>query len=509
MTYCKRKLLVMIMAFIVSLSSHTIAQFEDTGCGARSAGMANAYTAGAYGPEAIYFNPAGLAVSNYGMFASSYGRLFWNLTDRSNLGNGFLGIAVPMGSKYGIGSGWRSFMLDGYYSENIFYMSFAGKMSNKIAVGLNLKMLYKEYGKTLYTEKSVNLETGQAYSNVNPVFNKGYSKSGYTADIGTIFTFNSSNKFALMMSNITSPDMALSGEDVDKVVKTLKFGYEYKNSGFNALIDIGYSNNDINLYSGVENWFFGEHVALRGGLGLGSREFRNIACGASLKHTEKYQLDYAFNYPLAGIRSTYGIHKVELTIIFRKRASYEDESIQEIKKTKKLKNLKEEKRKTVILIKNTKKLYRDALYALSKKYYYIAIAKLNEISMMDDKGMDVLREYIDKADNQLSVLTDIKNKYALKYLQKGKDYFRKQRYDSAIEEWNKVVNIDPLNETVQERINEAIGKLIQEYYINGMNYFIKEQYIEALEEFSKVLELDKEHIQAKEMITRIHLLKVK
>ena len=80
----------------------------------------------------------------------------------------------------------------------------------------------------------------------------------------------------------------------------------------NLGIDTTYRSGDIKLNLGIERWLHGKTVGLRGGLGLGSRAYRNLFCGISINLKDS-QIDYAFLFPLAGIEDTYGCHRLSFT----------------------------------------------------------------------------------------------------------------------------------------------------------------------------------------------------
>ncbi|MEA3506494.1 MAG: hypothetical protein U9R36_03275, partial [Elusimicrobiota bacterium] len=208
MKYFKLKFYIILLTVSALNPVRGYAQFEDTGAGARAAGMGNAYIAEASGPETIYYNPAGLANSDTYQLSSSYSRLFWGLTDNSRLGKGYLGYMLPVNEKFSAGFAWQHFMLDSFYSEDTFYFSGAYRLSGKIDAGLNLKILGKKYASTDFTRNSVDLNTGVKIAQTNPVFEDGYSKFAFTPDIGLLYHINYAHRAGLTVKNLTGPDMA-------------------------------------------------------------------------------------------------------------------------------------------------------------------------------------------------------------------------------------------------------------------------------------------------------------
>ncbi|MBN2406241.1 MAG: hypothetical protein JXJ19_00960 [Elusimicrobia bacterium] len=309
---------ILVIIIAATTAGPVCAQFEEKGCGARAAGLANAYTAGASGPEAMYYNPAGLTGSDNIQAMSSYSRLFWGLTDDSNLGKGFIGISMPAGPKTALAAGYDRFFLAEYYSESIYYLSAGRTVSSSISLGLNIKILEKRYESNAYTQKSVRLDTGQVLDDVNPVFRDGYSVTNYTVDAGCTYGIADNAAVALMLRNITSPDMALSPDDEDRLLPAVKAGFEYDSGRMKILSDVESRGSDIGVAAGAEKWFFDDSIALRSGAAVGSRRYRSMSLGMSFRHKDMYGIDYGFSYPLGGIRQTYGTHEISFTVEFGK-----------------------------------------------------------------------------------------------------------------------------------------------------------------------------------------------
>lgn len=282
--------------------------FEDIGNGARPIGLGNAYCALADDVYTVYYNPAGLAKIRRAEVASDYGRLYAGLDDGSNLGNSFLGYAQPLkNNNGGIGFGYLNFSLTGFYEENTFIFSYARSVSKPISLGVNFKILQKIVGQDMYTR-------------IDPVFDYGNrsSKTGYSFDVGSLYDINSKLSLALSFKNVNQPDMIFYPTQQVKesiVPCEIRGGMAYREGSLNIATDVSLKEKDLKVYTGAEKWLTDRTFALRGGLGLGSREFRNAVIGASYK-VNLFRFDYAFNYPLAGIEDTYGSHHFSLTLFF-------------------------------------------------------------------------------------------------------------------------------------------------------------------------------------------------
>ncbi|MBN1384555.1 MAG: LysM peptidoglycan-binding domain-containing protein [Elusimicrobia bacterium] len=275
--------------------------------------MGNAFTALADDVHTIYYNPAGLGRITRTEVTSGYGRLYWGLDDDSNLGSGFFGYTQPVGKLGTFGLGYLNFSLVGHYAENEFLLSYGKNIWKPVCLGLNLKVLQQVVGQDIYTE-------------IDPAFDYGGrdSKTSYSVDFGSLFSIGSRLYLALSITDMNQPDMIFhKTEQVQssKIPYGFKAGFAYREDLLNVAVDVAckesvtQSESDIKIHTGAERWFFSNTFALRGGLGLGKREYKNTTMGASYK-TGIFRFDYAFIYPLSGIEETYGSHRISLTLLF-------------------------------------------------------------------------------------------------------------------------------------------------------------------------------------------------
>jgi len=275
------------------------ADFEDIGVGVRAVGLGNCYTAIGDDIDSIYYNPAGLSHIKKTEFSSSYSKLYWGLDDGSNIGQSFISAGTSLG-KYGVvGFSWINLSLTRYYQENTFILGYSRKLKEDIFIGVNGKILSKQYGRDIYTED-------------DPLFNKyGYTKTGYSLDIGVKFNFN---KFiiGIVGKDLLRPDVDL-GNSNDGLPATYKAGIGYKTDDLLLGLDFGYYYNVIKCFSGIEKLFFNKRFATRVGVGIGTREFSNITLGLGYSYNI-FRIDYAFIYPLSGIKNTYGTHRIGVKI---------------------------------------------------------------------------------------------------------------------------------------------------------------------------------------------------
>ncbi|MFC2061146.1 OmpA family protein [Elusimicrobiota bacterium] len=330
---------ILITALTVTIPVTASAHFEDIGVGARAIGMGGAYTAIAEDAYAMYYNPACLGGVKWKDMGMNYEKLHWGLGDSSSIGGGYAGYAQEIKSigkrKIGgtAGFGWLNFSLSRFYSNNTIILGYGREIVYKIkneedpgwikkilnhfgegrmSAGLNLKILRKGYGSTEYTENAVDLDTGQHYGGRDPVFKNGYSRTGFSIDVGFLYKLNDWNRFALVIKDINSPNMGMM--EKDKVSRRLKIGYGYIGREINTAVDMTMGGGDIRLHGGAEKWFLGQMVAVRSGLGIGSREYAALTLGGSYRHNKIYYLDYSFRYPLRGVRGVAGSHQISISI---------------------------------------------------------------------------------------------------------------------------------------------------------------------------------------------------
>ncbi|MFC2061091.1 OmpA family protein [Elusimicrobiota bacterium] len=327
---------IFIAALMIASPLTVSAHFEDIGVGARSIGMASAYTAIAEDAYAMYYNPACLEGVKWKELGMNYEKLYLGLSDNSNLGSGYVGYAQELKSigklKLGgtIGVGWLNFALSKYYSENTLILGYGRKIeyeikgnsgitkilnhigSGRFSGGLNVKVLSKGFGSTRYTENAVNLDTGQRYGGRDPVFRNGYTKSGVGIDLGLVYKMNDWHRFAMMLRDINSPDMGLKEDD--RVGRRLKMGYGYIGKNLTTAVDLTIGCGDVKLQGGAEKWFMERMLAVRSGLGIGSREYAELTLGGSYRYNKVFYLDYSFRYPLRGIRGVAGSHQISISM---------------------------------------------------------------------------------------------------------------------------------------------------------------------------------------------------
>jgi len=286
------------------------AGFDDTGISARVFGMGNTFIALSDDVNAMYYNPAGLAQLNQSAFGICVGMPWTGLgkdneLEKDTLANNVISFNYPIKNNIVLGLGMNILSLGSYYKENTLIVSGSKKINNKLMFGLNIKSLSLTYGSDNYTAE-------------NPLFiEKGYTKSGLSADIGGIYGINEKIKIGFVLNDILQPDMGL--KQVDKIPLGIKLGGLYTTGTLNNLVDIISKGNKFSLQLGIEKWF--NQFAVRGGFGFGNQEYKNISLGASYKIASVLSglsIDYGFSLPLGGISGTIGSHNFNVILQFGK-----------------------------------------------------------------------------------------------------------------------------------------------------------------------------------------------
>ncbi len=502
-----KSMLILLFTFTWNLPS-AFAQFEDLGVGARGIGMANAFTGLADDGYSIYYNPAGLGRIGWQELVLDYGKLYWGLDDNSNLGQSFIGYThyIDNLGKLKIdgtfGFGWLNFALTRYYREDTFMLAYGKRIcdfrAGSLKAGLSLKVLYKGFKKTLYTENAINLDTGQLKGGRDPVFKNGYSHTGFSTNLGLLYDLGRHHSFALTLNDINQPNMGLA--DKDRVALTTKLGYAYRSRNFNMTSDLIFKRRNITISAGTEKWFMGKTLAVRGGLGIGTREYASLSLGASYRYSRLFQFDYGFVYPLRGVSSFSGSHRFSLTLRFGVKTP-EEALEEELKRTKsELESAKEAAQKArleaeeIMKAKETSKREIEEAQGRERQ----AEEKLLLVETKLRRVGEELRRVKEKA--RIEAQEQAKEKLIKKYWDRGFSYYQKDEYEKAIAEIGKILELDPnhleagwLINQAEEKIEERIRKEVEMCYTRGLKAYSEDRLQEAVKEWKEALKLDPEN----------------
>jgi len=315
-----------LVLLLGALPAAVQAAFQDLGTGARAPGMGNAFTALADDVYAIFYNPAGLGQLERPQASSSYSRLHMGLTDGSELGLASLAYAHPLRSgRWGaLGGAWNRFSLSGVYTEQSLYASWGRRLlgdnsGRRLLAGISLKYLSRSFVPLpeAYNAKNELVSTGQA----DPVLTGNNSVSALDADVGLIYRMRRRFQLGLMVQHVNQPDVGFAS--ADKLPMNIRFGAGYKTLWMNLAGELRMEpsptgSTDRDIIVAAERFFpsltLGQ-FGLRGSLGFGSRDWKQITTGLSYR-INKIQFDYGFLIPIGTIQGTAGTHRLSLTFHF-------------------------------------------------------------------------------------------------------------------------------------------------------------------------------------------------
>jgi len=307
------------------ITSPARAAYEDVGVSARVTGLGRAYTAVADDVYATYYNPAGLATMDRKEFGTTYSRLLTGLSDGSNIQNSFLAYAHPLadGRDGTIGAAFNYFTLDSLYRESSLFASYGRRLTREdrpdpIFGGFTAKILNRTLGGVGVASNSLS-NTGVATNTPDPVLQNN-SRTNFDADFGLLWRVRPRWSLGLDVQHLLEPNVAFSSDQTDKLGRNVKLGGAYRtpftvlsaDADFVAAPD---GSLDKIVAVAAEKWLptllYGS-FAVRAGIGMGSRDYREISTGLSYK-IHRMQIDYGFGLPVGGLASTSGTHRVGLT----------------------------------------------------------------------------------------------------------------------------------------------------------------------------------------------------
>lgn len=299
------------------------AAFEDTGTGSRATALGDAYVAMGDDLLSLAYNPAGLARVHEKEMTTEYAKLFTGLTDGSNISQTYLsyGQPIPWGGTLAVG--WKQFSLDNLYKERTLSLGYGEWLTSDIAIGGALRQLYHSFAvPTSIVDNNGNIQAGTP----NFFVQNGNSQTAYAGDLGMLYRWTDRHILGISILNINEPNIALSSADHEIVPRTLRAAMSFEQTRhvtFGAALQTRQSldNKDdlIATGAGERTWDLAgdHHVAIRGSLASGSRDYHQVNLGAGYRVGE-LQIDYAFVFNLGGITlgDTSGTHRFSFTYRF-------------------------------------------------------------------------------------------------------------------------------------------------------------------------------------------------
>jgi len=317
-----RFVLLITLVFALHVTRYTLhvcyGAFEDVGVGARPMGMGSAFCGIADDVNAFLYNPSGLTQLDRLQVSAMYANLFSGLSDGSGISNNFLAMAYP--SELGtLGFSWLNLSVNSdperagaAYSENTYILSYA-KFIEFFSAGFSLRFHTKEYSESYWTS-------------INPAFSQGRNAFGVGFDLSALYkTRDERLSIGMMISDINQPDIHL--ETSSPVPAGFRAGAAYKLmpvwsfEDITAAADMTIRDWDTKFHTGIEGWLENRSIGLRAGLEFGTSYFGDFSVGASYHlidetYNNDFQFDYAFIYPVNGLRPTSGTHRISVTMGF-------------------------------------------------------------------------------------------------------------------------------------------------------------------------------------------------
>ena len=332
-----RRLLLAVVLLAPAAPSR--AAFEDLGAGARAPGMGGAFVPIADDVYALYYNPAGLGLLERPQLGSAYTALYPGLKDGSSLGHSWLGYAHPLKEgKHGtLAASWSSLTLNSLYREDALAVGYGRRLralgEGELYGGGAAKYLRSSFGS--FAEANSAVPTGGLVGGgqPDPTLRGKSSQGAVDLDAGLLWRLARHYTLAMDVMHANQPDVSFGGAP-DKLPVIVKTGVGYRSLVSNLAFQhetqrSPLGGRDHRITAAAERWFpklFVGDFGLRGALGVGSRDDRQVSVGVTYR-SRRFSADYAAGFPLAGAASLISAHRVGLSFRFG-RPTDEEESLE-------------------------------------------------------------------------------------------------------------------------------------------------------------------------------------
>jgi len=402
-------LLFLIFNFLFLIPPLADADFEDLGWGVASAGLSNSVMFSKKIPALISVNPAASSFIKMPSVCVEYENLYPNLSDGSKLTRNIITYSQQLESA-GFGAGLENFTLDGIYTERIVLVNYSQRLKNELFWGLNFRHLQKKYGRDDYTDNAIG-SAGVASGNPDPLFNNnGFKKNGYTFDVGVSKLVRDFWHLSGAVSYLTSPDVSLGGGDKRKPTFTMGASFE------DRLVTVGsifsFHDGDYNSGIGFERSLPDRPFKVRGGLSIGNSQVRLLSVGFGYVHSGRFLVDYAWTYPLVGLKETGGRHRVSLSMYLRKEEA--------------------EKEDKVAALSDLEQYLEKAREAFAKEDWLTALSYGKKVLELEPKNEEA-NEILSKSVANLRELSKPFITEGFYFIEKGKFNIAEEKFDTALE----------------------------------------------------------------------------
>jgi len=486
------------------------------GAGARALALGNAYVAVTYDATAIYWNPAGLDHIQYKNVSLFYTNLLAGTGSQyyflgyvhPTISFGTLGIGV-----IGIGTGdIEENDIDAApvgiasYGSYQFFFSYGKQLPfyKDMSVGLNLKINHDNF-------------SGFQASGI------GTSATGIGADIGILYRpeFNnailSGLSVGLAVQNLLGSRLKMD-TDTDVHPLNLRFGIakpilknEWGNQ-FTLFLDFEQGQKYPFKYHFGTEYVFQNLAMLRVGMNNNQLSF---GAGAVFN---MFQLDYSFGkFAENDISSS---HRISFTMKFGKSKKdlirlAEERRYLEAQRIARQQVEFERNKKIAESMERGRTYLKNEDYARALSEFNIIISFENEMSDANviKLAKDLAKSAAEKNEKEMQKkIREIeaknieeerreKNKIRLNnYFKQGMAYFENEEYGKAIEEWKRMLEIEPNNELAKQYIATAKTEKEQEIYslmTRAESYGRSRKFIEAIGELNKARRMNPDERQIK------------
>lgn len=409
------------------------ADFEQLGWSAASAGMSNAAMFSKKIPSLFYINPAASSYFEEPAVGMEYENMYPGLSDASGLRRNIFTYTHKLEGA-GCAAGFEKFSLDNLYSESTYIVNYSKNFRERWFAGGNLRVLQKHYGSDSYTLNAINSD-GSASGAPDPLFAlNGTGMTAFTFDAGFTGIFSGGWAFSTAASFLTSPDTSLGGTYKRK--PDLSAGAVYETESITVGETLRFSGGDYWFDTGFEKRM--KTLKLRGGLTAGSGELRLFSVGAGYLHLQKVSFDYAFIYPLAGIKDSLGRHRMSVSFVFGGgKVKFSEEASHA---------------QTAVLAEKTdlEKILEQARLAFAEERWKDAVDLSRKALLIEPDNADALEIY-NGASDKLRVLFEPHAAAAARLLNEG-------RFAEAESKYNEALALNPWEESLRE-LTEKIKKI--------------------------------------------------
>ncbi|MBI4051152.1 MAG: type IX secretion system membrane protein PorP/SprF, partial [Elusimicrobia bacterium] len=279
------------------LTRNSFGSFQDSSLSVKAKGLGGAFVGVADDSSALFINPAGMTQMRSPEASFMFGKPLLGLPQVS-LGEGYIALAVPVGSEAAMGLGANTFFASGFLQEYQGVLGGAYRLFPSISIGVNATYLYHTY----------TIGKDPLFSD-DPIFRNGISKGAVGIDAGLLVSPHPDFNLGFSVRHLNRPDVGLVFED--KVPMEMRVGGQVKMSRFSISGEVlrrGY----VADLDTTTTWHLGLEVPYRILSFRGGVNSNEVAAGLGLAFGF-LRIDYSFGL-LNELRSdNSGSHRIALS----------------------------------------------------------------------------------------------------------------------------------------------------------------------------------------------------